>query len=195
MPLGANKVALFGASADTGTSILLSTGVASSSASLAFTIPATYKQIVFGFYNIAPATDGVNFEFQVNATDSSGYDRTMTTTFFRAFNYQNGSNAGLGYEAAEDQAEGTAFQSLSSALGNGASKSTAGGLHLFNPSSTTYVKQFYSRMDQYHVSTAGVTRDIYVAGYINDTTAIDDIQFKMSSGNIASGTIKMWGVL
>ena len=35
--------------------------------------------------------------------------------------------------------------------------------------------------------------DIYAAGYFNVTAAIDDIQFKMSSGNF-DGKIKMWGV-
>jgi hypothetical protein len=34
----------------------------------------------------------------------------------------------------------------------------------------------------------------YVAGYCNTTTAIDGVQFKMSSGNIDSGTIKLYGI-
>jgi len=36
--------------------------------------------------------------------------------------------------------------------------------------------------------------DELIAGYCNTTTAIDGVQFKMSSGNIDSGTIKMYGV-
>ena len=32
------------------------------------------------------------------------------------------------------------------------------------------------------------------AGYCNTTTAIDGVQFKMSSGNIDSGTIKLYGI-
>ena len=35
----------------------------------------------------------------------------------------------------------------------------------------------------------------YVAGYFNTTSAIDGVQFKMSSGNIDAGTIKMYGVV
>ena len=31
-------------------------------------------------------------------------------------------------------------------------------------------------------------------GYVNTTSAIDAIQFKMSSGNIDSGTIKLYGI-
>jgi hypothetical protein len=33
-----------------------------------------------------------------------------------------------------------------------------------------------------------------MAGYGNTTSAIDAIQFKMSSGNIDSGVIKMYGL-
>jgi hypothetical protein len=32
------------------------------------------------------------------------------------------------------------------------------------------------------------------AGYANTTSAIDGIQFSMSSGNIDSGTIKLYGI-
>jgi hypothetical protein len=35
---------------------------------------------------------------------------------------------------------------------------------------------------------------MYMAGYANTTSAINAIQFKMSSGNIDSGTIKLYGV-
>ena len=34
----------------------------------------------------------------------------------------------------------------------------------------------------------------YVAGYINTTTAITRIRFKYESGNIDSGTFKLYGV-
>ena len=37
--------------------------------------------------------------------------------------------------------------------------------------------------------------NLYMAGYGNTTSAIDAIQFSMSSGNIDSGTIDMYGVL
>jgi hypothetical protein len=37
-------------------------------------------------------------------------------------------------------------------------------------------------------------KDTYVAGYFNTTSAIDAIQFSMSSGSIESGVIKLYGV-
>ena len=181
-----------------GNMVLLSTQTASNAASVSFTsgIDSTYKLYIFKFYDVNPVTDEANFTFQVNATDDPGgdYDVSLiTSSFFRAFNYENDSNASLDYEAGSDQAQVAGFQILSATLGNDADKSTAGELYLFNPSSTTYVKHFYSRMNEYHASTAGVTRDQFAAGYINDTTAIDDIRFKMSTGNM-DGVIKMYGL-
>ena len=35
---------------------------------------------------------------------------------------------------------------------------------------------------------------VYYAGYCNVTAAIDGVIFKMSSGNIDSGTIKLYGI-
>jgi len=34
----------------------------------------------------------------------------------------------------------------------------------------------------------------YTAGYFNTTSAIDEISFKMASGNIDSGTFKLYGI-
>ena len=37
--------------------------------------------------------------------------------------------------------------------------------------------------------------DNFIAGYINTTAAITQIDFKFNSGNIDAGKIKMYGVL
>jgi hypothetical protein len=194
MPLGAFKAALMGtAGVSTGDVVLLSAQTASDSATISFTsdITSTYGEYIFKFYNINPEGSGVNFSFQVNATDSTSYDETMTTTFFKAYHHENDSDAAIAYAAGNDQAQGTAFQDLLQSLGTGADESIAGELHLFNPASTTYVKHFYSRFEG--MQDSPTTVDEYAAGYINTTTAIDDIQFKMSSDNF-NGKIKMWGV-
>ena len=71
-----------------------------------------------------------------------------------------------------------------------------GELHLFDVSSTTYIKNFYTRtnaMVQLGASAPGSV-DAYVGGYFNTTSAINAISFKMSSGNITIGTIKMYGI-
>jgi len=172
---------------------LITTNTSSNAASSSFTssIDSTYKLYIFKFIDINPATDDVHFQFQVNATDSTGYDRTITSTAFLAGHYEDDSSTTLAYSAGNDLAQGTGYQNVAANIGNGADESVAGTLWLFNPSNTTYVKHFYSRTNEYVLSDGSF--DQYRGGYIDDTTAIDDIQFKMSSGNF-DGTIKMYGV-
>ena len=172
---------------------------ASSSATLSFVdgsdgvvLDNTYKEYVFTFNNMHPATDAVEFQFQGNAAGGSGYNETITSTFFRAYhNYDSGST-GLGYQTGSDQANGTAFQTLIGNVGNDNDQSTSGYLHLFNPSSTTFVKHFIAKLN-YYGHDNGSAND-FVSGYFNTTSAIDEIQFKMSSGNIDAGDICLYGI-
>ena len=173
--------------------ILISTHTASGSSSIEITsgIDSTYDEYMFVFTDINPATDNAALTFQVNAVGGSGFNETMTTTFFNAFHYENDSNSGLNYVAESDQAQGTAYQPVGYGIGNGSDECTAGILHLFSPSSTTYVKHFYSRFNEYYGT--NISSDRYSAGYINTTTAIDEISFKVSTGNF-DGTIQMYGI-
>ena len=194
MPLGANKAAIMGvagvsAGADV---VLLSSQTFSDSAGVAFTsgIDSTYGEYIFGFYNIKLETDDYQLAFQVNASGESGYNETITSTFFKAFHSEADSTA-FGYNTGDDQAQGTAYQSLIENAGSDADENCAGKLHLFNPSSTTYVKHFYSRLSSSHEGPGCL--DNFGAGYINTTAAITGINFDSSSGNF-DGKIKMWGV-
>ncbi len=185
-----------------GAQVLISSQTASNSASLSFTsgIDSTYKEYVFEFYNIAPATDFAVFQFQVNASDDVGGDfdeSYITSTFFHAHQKENGGDAALQYNTASDQAQGTSYQNLvhDQGTGNGADESCAGELHLFNPASTTYVKHFYARTHNYmpRATPYDWAQVGYVAGYLNQTLALSEISFKMNSGNF-DGKIKMYGV-
>ena len=167
---------------------------ASGSATLSFTsgIDSTYNEYKFDFLNIHPATNAANFQFQVNASGASGFNETMTTTTFMALHNESDAYAYLAYREYQDQANGTAYQTLAESCGNGGDMGTSGVLTLYEPSSTTYVKHFISRGS--YVFDGPRADDYYAAGYINVTSAIDEISFKFSSGNIDSGTIHMYGV-
>ena len=157
-------------------------------------IDSTYDEYMFVFTDINPATDMTEFGFQVNATDDAGgdYDTSLiTSTFIHSYHDEADSSTDVQYHASHDQAQGTAFQTLVYDVGNGSDESCAGILHLFNPSSTTYVKHFYARFNGYQGG--DFTFDDYAAGYINDTTAIDEVQFKFSSGNF-DGVIQLYGI-
>jgi len=196
MPFGINKVALFAAAADTGTAILLEETTASSSASLEFTLPTAYKQVKFGFYNISHSTaPSVDFQFQVNASGQSGFNETMTTTYFRTWHGENDSGGALDYTASEDQAQGTAYQTLFYEVDDESDGSTSGEMILYNPASTTYVKHFTAVTQGMQPGGTGASKRDAAAGYINTTSALSTISFKMSSGNISTGKIKMYGIL
>ena len=173
---------------------LLQTQTASSSASISFTsnIDSTYPIYLFKFISIHPATDNVSFSFQASTNGGSSYGVTLTSTFFNAYHNEAGSDNNLGYRTAEDLAQSTSFQGFQNAYGNGNDESGVGFLHLFNPSDTTFVKHFIGTSSNYHSSNYAINN--FVAGYFNTTSAIDAIQFKMSSGNIDSGTIKLYGI-
>ena len=172
---------------------LLGTNTESGDATSTFDsgIDSTYKLYIFKFIDINPATDSKHFQFQVNAAGASGYNETITSSFYRAYHQEDDSAAVLGYQGSYDQAEGTSAQALMYGIGNGGDESGAGTLWLFNPSNSTYVKHFQSVCNSYNDTDYSINH--YGAGYINTTTAIDDIQFKFSSGNF-DGTIKMYGV-
>ena len=175
-----------------GSLVLISEQTASSSSTISFTsgIDSTYKEYVFKCINVHPATN--NVEFQVNFRDgSSAYDATKTTTTFRAFQDESGGTTSLGYDTATDLAQSTSYQNLCYSLDGDADGNTAGYLQLFAPASTTFVKHFIARTSCVH--SAPEEHDSYIAGYCNTTTAIDGVQFKMSSGTF-DGVIKLYGI-
>jgi hypothetical protein len=182
-----------------GSTTLIKTLTASSSATLSFedgsssvVLDSTYKEYLFILNSLHPATDNVNLGFQGNAAGGSGYDETMTTSFFRARHKENGTEGEVDYDTNYDQAQGTGFQVLSYGTGNDNDQSCSGYLHLFNPSDTTFIKHFIAKIA--NCGRNDHSRVENIAGYFNTTSAIDEIQFKFSSGDIDAGTIQLFGV-
>ena len=172
---------------------LISTQTASSSATIDFTsgIDSTYKEYIFKFIDIHPSTDGALFN--INFRDGgSSFDATKTTTQFRGYHNEGGSDTSLAYESGRDLAQSTGVQTIGADSGNDNDQCTSGTLQLFDPSSTTFVKHFLARLSVAHQSDYII--DVFTAGYCNVTAAIDGVQFSMSSGNIDAGTIKLYGV-
>ena len=195
MPLGANKAAIMGVAgtAAAGDVVLIDTITATSDATISFTsgIDSTYGEYIFKFYNCNPETDGAYLTFQGSIDGGDNYNVAMTTTFFQGLHDETASANFVLYQSAIDQAEGAIFQELVDMTGNGADESCVGELHLFNPSSTTYVKHFISETQNY--SNTNQTINAFIGGYFNTTSAINAIQYKFSAGDF-DGTIKMWGV-
>ena len=172
----------------------ISSATASSSASIEFTsgIDSTYKEYIFHFVNIHPGTDAVYFQMNFSTDGGSSYNVAKTTTFTTAYQQENDTEGNVVTQGDQDLAQSTAFKSITNQIGNDNDQSGSGYLHLFNPSSTTYVKNFVSEMsvDEYR-SFLHVAR---CAGYGNTTSAINAVKFQMSSGNIDNGQILLFGV-
>jgi len=186
-------VTQFGSISSLGSLTHISTATASASASIEFTsgIDSTYKEYVFYFVDIHPSSDDTRFTFQCSTDGGSNYNTTLTSTGFQAYHTEGGSS-NLEYSSTLDSAQGTGFLPLNASIGGASDESSAGYFHLFNPSSTTFVKHFMAVNNAYLESNGSDV--FYTAGYFNTTNSIDAIQFKMSSGNIDSGQILLFGV-
>ena len=182
------------AAADIGGALtLIATATASSSATIDFTsgIDSTYKEYIFMFNNIHPASQAfLGFNFSIDG--GSNYNAVKTSTNFRAYHSEAGAS-NLEYKDGDDIAQGTGLVLTAGNLGNANDEASSGYLHLFEPSSDTFVKHFIFRSSS--VSSTPASFDCYVAGYVNTTSAVNGVEFKMSSGNIDAGTIQMFGVV
>ena len=176
---------------------------ASSSATLSFVdgsssvvLDNTYKEYIFYFFNMHPATNDAEFQFNLSSDSGSNYNVTKTSTFFSTYHNEDGSDSNFFYITAYDLAQSTNFQSLLWSGGSDNDHGASGFLHLFDPSNTSHVKHFISRatstMD--HSSGVDYALDHHVSGYGNTTNAIDAVQFKMDTGNIDSGEIILYGI-
>jgi hypothetical protein len=177
---------------------LIKTYTASSDSTLSF-VEGTdgvdftaYDEFVFKFYNIHPATDSAFFQFNMSIDTGSNYNVAKTSSSFKVYHAEDDAGSALTYETSSDLAQGTGVQVLSSNIDNDNDACFDGQMFLFAPSSTTFVKHFMSRG-----AALGATKYSYtdfIAGYGNTTSAVDAIQFSMSSGNIDAGQISLFGI-
>jgi len=175
----------------------ISKTTASASASISFTsgIDSTYKEYVFYCVNLHPATDGAKFQMQWSTNGGSSYGVSTTNTTFQVLIREDGSGQTFNYRTASDVSNSTSFFELTTqGVDNNADSNQATIIRLFNPSSTTYVKHFITTSQFVATSSPNYTCQSFVAGYANTTSAIDAIKFQMSSGNIDSGEILLFGV-
>jgi len=186
------------ASLSTGSMTLIKEQTASSSASISFVngtsdvvLDSTYPIYKFEFINIHASTTTPSLKFNLSTDSGSNYNVTKTTTFFRAIHNEAGADGLIGYDAGFDLAQSTSDQAIMQYVGDGNDESASGSMILFNPSSNTFVKHFLATTNKTGVTYNGTN---FIAGYGNTTSPIDAIIFRMDSGNIDAGTIKLYGI-
>ncbi len=152
----------------------------------------TYKEYLFTWKDIHPETDGESFQFNMSADSGSNYNVSKTTTYFTSYNYETGGTPALTYATSVDLAQSTAFQNVNSGVGADNDQCASGYMHLFDPSSTTFVKHFMTYGNTAEAS--DLSSKVFVAGYGNTTSAVDAVQFKFSSDAIDAGDICLYGI-
>jgi hypothetical protein len=182
-----------------GSKVHIKTLTASASATLSFVhgtadvvLDSTYPIYKFEFINIHPSASNSYFQFNMSTDSGSNYNVAKTTTWFQAYLAENNSFSGLAYNGARDLAQGTGYQDISTTMTTNADLSLSGQMQLFNPSSTTFVKHFIIRAN--HMTDNPASNDAHCAGYGNTTSAVDAISFRMDTGNIDAGKIKLYGI-
>ena len=185
-------------SASLGSMVHIKTITASSDSTLSFVhgtsdvvLDSTYPIYLFKFINIHQSQTSFA-SFDVGFRDGgSAYDAIKTTTKFEVYHTEADATS-FAYSSGDDLANSTSFQRLG-LPGYNNDESMVGEMFLFSPSSTTFVKHFISKTNGYYTGSNASWAE-YVTGYINTTTAIDGVQFKMSGGNIDAGTVKLYGI-
>ena len=96
-----------------GSMVLIKEQTASSSASISFVhgssgvvLDSTYPIYVFKYIDCHPATDNVEFQFNMT-TDGTNFNVTKTSSYFNSYQAENNSAQAVGYNTTPDLAQST----------------------------------------------------------------------------------------
>ncbi len=174
-------------SGSSGALVLLEQHTASSSAALNFTacITSTYDEYLIEFVSIIPATNSVEIRVQFSTNGGSSYDSGANYRVMNQYRFAGGTSI---------ETLATTHIRVYTDLSNSA---TDGGLScqavLFNPLSATGYKLFRGTFIGTQFTVADVVEREVICRY-NVTTAVNAFTVFASSGNITSGTVRVYGV-
>ena len=160
---------------------IASSGELSSAASASFTgfDASKYDNYVFYLYYVKPATNNQILYAYASVNGGSSYDTTNGN-----YHYNNGSDY-TAFAINEQYSAGNASGEYG----------IMGSLEILKPQATAYTVAF--TQTGVHPSSATIRAaqgtDNYKYGIYLSTTAVNAVQFKFGSGNIASGEIVMFG--
>ena len=177
-------------SASLGSKVLIkTTTVSSATANVTFVhgtsgvvLDSTYPIYQFVFLNCLPSSDGVKLKYNFSIDTGSNYNVTKTSDNFYA-GHTEADATGFGFDSGLNQ---------STSDGSAADEGCSGEMFLFNPSSTTFVKNFMGKVTIYGSNPQ--SQITYTGGYCNTTSAVDGVRINFESGDIASGVIKLYGI-
>ena len=167
--------------------VFISSVTASDDATLSFTsISSTYAQYVFTIEAIRPATSSAELYLLTSSNNGSSYD-TGGSDYSRLIIYYGGSTR------VESIANSAAFLAVGPPCGNASNDSVNGTMELHSPSDSAKFTQISMRGSMSQAD--GDLKAFWGGGGRKSVGDVDAVQFKMSSGNITSGTIRMYGIV
>jgi hypothetical protein len=172
--------------------VLLEQHTASNSASLDFTtaFTSTYDDYVMELVGIIPTTDGAVPYLRCSNDGGSTWDTSSVYTG----NEMHAGPSGSDSFSYVEQGQWIFFSDNGgSALSSSALPALVGSIHIYDPLSTSKHKRFvFDGIGVYSVN--GADYVVHSSGKYAKTTGVNALRFVMSSGNIASGTIRVYGL-
>lgn len=173
-----------------GALVYISTQTASNSATINFTgISSTYDVYAIEIVKALPATDGSVLRMRTSTNNGSSYDSGASDyQYIQSIGVLSGGSYASGDTGATDS-----FIRISYLLGNATNELGFNGwVYLWKPSDATYFSVSYSGngvddSGQLFVVDQGM-------GQRQTAADVDAVRFLMSSGNITSGTFRLYGV-
>lgn len=186
---GAGSPPAFEAAAGGGAWTFISTGTASSSATISFTnLSSSYAAYVVVINDLVPSTSA-DILLRTSTDNGSSYDNSSsdyswgcarwnayTTTQVHQIDSSPGPNTSI-----------TLFDSC----GNDTGEIVAGFVYIFNPAGTLYTT---IRSDLWGTQNDGVAAEGNGIGIRKSAADCDAIQFFLSTGTVTSGTFRLYGI-
>lgn len=170
--------------------VLLDTKVASGSAQIDFTqfIDSTYDEYVIEFMDVAPSAATAGLFMRTSSNSGSSFDSGAGN--YRWAANMNDSSAGADIDVSTGD---TTIALLGAVLQrNTAGESAGGSVKLFRPSGTTFQKLIEVNNSSY--DSVGNIRRNAGFGARTATAVINAVRFYYSTGNIATGTFRLYGI-
>ena len=170
-----------------GAMTLITTTTASSSATVDFTgLTSAYKNYVVIACNVVPVTNNAGLNFRTSTNNGSSFnsgasDYYSTHTNFGVTTWNYGNSVGDTFNISFDGQDNTATYG-----------GTSFTMTIANPSASNRIQWYMTGFENGYSSQTGA----FVGGGFrtSSTGAVNAIRFYFGSGNIASGTFKLYGI-
>lgn len=166
---------------------LLSTTTINAQATADIVLPAGYVSYDFELVNVIPATNNAALVVRTSTDGGSTFDATVGDYRYTV-NGQDDSGSALTVSASSGSFAAVTTSNVGNTAGAGG---VNGKLTIYNPAGTASRKSFTGIT--VYTNTSNVVHRVEVGATRIATADIDAVRFLFSSGNLTSGSIRLWG--